>query len=211
VIIGANFMRDDDGIFDASSGSLITRPAQEGYSFDFTFPIADRALTPYFEFASLTDHGNGTVGGVKGELRDWIRYGVEYRYLNSQFVPGYFNQSYESTSFDFQTDAIQRGVSGYLAHISADLFDQQLTSHLTYENYAKLDLLTAGFHWEPFFNLGGDFQATVPFQGKDQATLLGAMNYKVSSFMSYVFKYKRVYQSRQDFTESYTVGMQFQL
>ena len=117
VKIGVNYIVDRDGVDETVASTRITRPKQSGYSIDVGLPIAGDFLTLYTEYAQMAEQqkGKGISSGLRGYFFDIFNYRFEYRVLGAYFVPGYFNSTYEATSFSFITDAPKTRLSGYVA------------------------------------------------------------------------------------------------
>ena len=49
-----------------------------------------KIITPYVEYAELTDRGKGASIGFRGNILELVDYRAEYRDLGVGFVPGYF-------------------------------------------------------------------------------------------------------------------------
>ena len=213
IIFGATFISDSDGINDDTTGKLITRPVQDAYAFDIGLPIAGNFLTAYAEYAQLVDQGAGGTAGIKGDVFNIVDYRAEYRVLGANFVPGYFNQSYEATSFDFSTvGSVQNErISGFLVGVNANLFKGYAKAGLQYEKYDEKDLLTFGLGWQKVANTVGVINYYVPFQG--DANAIGELQalYTTGGLMDYLISVRRVYVNSNDYTETYKVGVRFNL
>jgi hypothetical protein len=211
--IGATIVSDPDGESRTIDGQRITRAKQGGKAVDIALPIGGNFFTPYAEYAELTtlQEAKGGAIGVKGDFLTMIQYRLEYRDLGEGFVPGYFNYTYHSTSFDFATDALSEQVKGYLASLSASFFDGYIRTGAMYEKYDTQDLFTASLGWKQIARTTGVVNYQVPFQGNRNRTLEAEAIVKSTRSFDYVIHYRRTYTTNDDFTESYSTGARFNL
>ncbi len=212
IIVGATYMRDEDGINDASSGTNISRSEQDGYAADISYPIGGQFFTLYTEYARLVDHGQGVSSGARGTFFDIVNYKAEYRVLGADFVPGYFNSTYQSTSFDFSSGALQERMSGVLVNASSDIMGDYAKAGLQYELYEDVNVLTAAVGWRQVGPVTGVLNFSKPFNTQnDNAVLIGDFYYRTTKFYDLIFRIKRVYTSSSEFTESVAVNFVFKL
>ena len=210
--IGATYVTDEDGIDDDIFGKdTISRPEQDGYAADVALPVAGEILAFYTEYAKLTNHGEGISVGAKGSLWKQLNYRGEIRRISSDFAPGYFNRTYQATSFDFETDASKEAVTGFLASISTNFLDDYLKAGAMYEQYGDVKLGTAAIGWKRIGNTVGVINYTVPFEGSEHAIGQADILYLTGRPWDYLVTIKRVYQTKDTYTESFSVGVRFNL
>ena len=102
---------------------------------DITAPIVPGtifSLTAFVEGAREMNGAMGGIVGVSGKLISFINYGAQIRYLQEDFIPSYFDATYDLyradryayiASHDPATGAF---VPGWLASLGFDLFNQKL-------------------------------------------------------------------------------------
>jgi len=211
LIAGATYITDDDGIDEDINNETISRESQTGYAADLSLPVAGDFLTIYSEVATLEDHGSGGSMGFRGSAFEQVQYRFEYRVLDEDFVPAYFNRTYEATSFDFDVDAPQDRISGFLAAASTVVMNGHIKAGAMYELYDDTNLFTAGLGWKRLGNTVGVINYTLPFQGDDSRVVEADIIYYTGSYVDYEISIKRTYITNDTFTESYQVGARMNL
>ncbi|NBV41854.1 hypothetical protein EBR96_03695 [bacterium] len=206
--VGATYMTDSDGVNDRVLNSTVSRPQQSGYGFDVGLPFAGDFLTGYFEYAKLVDHGQGIGTGIRGNFFDKFSYKLEYRRLGIDFIPGYFNNTYEATSFAFR-QAPTNELNGMLAAATLGAVGDPYRAGLQYEVYDGINLLTAAVGWSKIGNTTGVINYTVPFQNGGNAVIDSTVLYTTGGVFDYVVNLRRTYVTSSTFTESYAVGVRF--
>ena len=88
---------------------------------DIGLPIIGKYLRWYADFAQILNHGNGYTTGVKGDV--WLLYyRAEYRNIEADFVPGYFNNYYEfSKPLFLNKPTSGERLNGYLGELGLDI------------------------------------------------------------------------------------------
>jgi hypothetical protein len=212
VIFGATYVEDSDGINENFMDKPIQRERQEGLAIDLGLPIAGDFLTGYLEYAHLYDRGKGGNVGFKGNFFDQFDYRMEYRRLGAQFVPGYFNTVYEATSFDFDVNAPDELISGYLASLGMTFMDGAFKGGMVYEKYDDRDgLITGALGWSNFSNTTGVLNYTMPFNGKNYRVITADIIYKTNGMMDYICHGKRTYVASGAYIETWSVGTRVDL
>lgn len=211
LVLGATYVTDEDGIDEDIDNKTVTRDSQAGYAVDLSLPIAGDFFTVYTEVATLEDHGSGGSLGFRGNVWNQLDYRFEYRILDADFVPGYFNRTYEATSFDFEQDALADRVTGFLMSASSSFLNEGIKAGVMYEIYDGTDLLTAGFGWKRLGNTAGVINYTVPFQGDKNKVVEADLLYYTGSYLDYLISIKRIYITNDTFTESYQIGARVSL
>lgn len=209
IVLGGTFVEDSDGIDETVNGVDVTRAQVQGYSGDVALPFGGEFFTTFVEYAVLKDveadiDGSGVFVGAKGTFSflNNLTYKAGYTVLGENFVPGYFNGTYEATSFDIATDAPDKQISGFLAGADIDLAGGYFKAGGQIEKYEDQDaLVTAAFGWKRFQNTVGVINYTRPFGGEDNAIAKMSILYYTGSWMDYVAHVKRVYYTGGQFNE----------
>jgi hypothetical protein len=100
---------------------------------DVTVPIVSGkafSLVSFVEGAQEMNGAKGFVGGFGGSILSFMDYGAQLRFLQTGFVPNYFDANYDLnrvTRYKY-IDATSPGdfVAGWLASLGFDLFNQRL-------------------------------------------------------------------------------------
>lgn len=210
--IGGTYVQDEDGLSEFFPGrGLLTRPKQEGYAVDIALPIGGDIFTLYTEYAELKNRGKGGASGFRGSLFDLFDYRAEYRLAGKGFVPGYFNSTYMSSSFNFETQALKEESSGVVAEGGVSFWENRLKAGVAYESYKDRSLLTSSLGFRSFFKTSGVLNYSQPFTGANNTILEADILYSPGGFWDYTFHLKRLYLDTGSFTETYgfSVGMNF--
>tara|TARA_B100001113_G_scaffold115907_1_gene94523 strand:+ start:276 stop:1463 length:1188 start_codon:yes stop_codon:yes gene_type:complete len=213
IVFGINAIRDEDGV----EGGL--RQAQMGYSVDAGVPIAGPLLTLYSEIAELksvgkvdvlplddSDHKRGFAFGGKGNIFNMISYLAEYRYVQKDFIPGYFNSTYESTE---TPDPLGKDQHGFVAGIYTHLMDDYVKAGATYESITETTIASIG--WKEISKTVGVINYTIPPQGRDAAILDASVLYLTGGIFDYVIHFKRQYYKDQPEEDSYAFSVRVNL
>jgi hypothetical protein len=212
IIIGATVIADEDGVDDSIEGQSIYRKSQRGYGIDIGIPLAGDFFTVYTEYAQLENHGKGTSVGFKGAFFDQLDYRCEYRLLAPDFAPGYFDSMYEVTSFDFDSSAPQEEIQGFLFSAASSFMDGFVRAGLVYEAYGNdRNLLSGSLGWRRFLNTIGVINISTPFAGNQQMVADASVYYITGNIYDYIFNVRRVYYDTSKYTESWSVGLSFNL
>ena len=206
---GVTAVSDRDGVNESVNGNQINREAATGYGADLALPLAGDFLTYYVEYARLNNRGNGLSTGFKGDVFDIVKYRMEYQSLESGFVPGYFNTSYEATSFDFATNAPKTAINGFVGNISLALPSTPFKGGIQIESYSDRSLISAAVGWSKVNNTTGVINYIQPFQSASNPILDSTVLYQPGGMVDYIINIKRVYYASNTFTESYNVGFRF--
>lgn len=211
MVIGATYASDSDGVYDDVYGRSL-RAKQDAYGVDVGLPIGGDFFTVYTEYTKLVDQGQGMNTGVRGDFFGSYDYRFEYRRLGTDFVPGYFNDSYEATAFSFLTDAPHTAINGFLGSLGATFLDGQMKAGAMYEKYDDRDgLFTAATGWKEFFNTSGVINYTVPFNGSNFRMLTSDVIFNTHGFLNYLLQYKRIYITDNSVMESWSFGTRLDL
>ncbi len=103
------------------------------YGADVTVPIVTGkifSLTAFVEGAMEKNDSMGAITGVNGRLIGFIRYGAQLRYMQTGFIPSYFDTNYDIYRPDrynfIAANPAGDFVPGWLASLGFDLFKQTL-------------------------------------------------------------------------------------
>lgn len=207
VHIGATYVEDSDGVDDDVTGA--TRASQTGYAGDIFIPIAGDAFTVYAEYASLEDYGDGYSTGVRG-AQGPVHYKAEYRILNEGFVPSYFDNVYEATSFNFDTDALQEQTSGFLVALETALMNDNILAGAEYEKYDEHNRLSAALGWKNVGPVTGVYNYSKDFGLEDDTDGVGILDfyYVTGKWYDIIGRAKWVYKTGEDDEMTYSAGIQ---
>ena len=223
VVYGINYITDDDGVDEQFDDNYILRPVQSGLSLDIALPIGGDFFTIFAEYAELSgmknDEGSKTLidngpqafsSGFLGDL-GLVTYKFQYRRLEKGFVPGYFNDTYQATSFNFNNDAPKEALNGFFGQLTSKLPGDKVRLGVEYEAYeTRKPILSAALGWSEISNIAGVFNYIKPFEEDKDPMLTGKVMYKTNG-LNYIINYQRIYINNNDFTETYTVGVQMNL
>ena len=143
---------------------------------------------------------------------DIVDYKAEYRVLGTDFVPGYFNNAYQSTAFNFSSGALKEKVSGVLVNATSDIMGEYAKAGLQYELYDDVNVLTAALGWKQIGPVTGVLNYSKPFNSENNnAILVGDFYYRTAKFYDLIIRVKRVYVSSNEFTESVGFSVVFKI
>ena len=206
IIVGGTYVTDTDGVNDSITGAQ--RDSQTAYGVDIGVPISD-LFTLYSEVAQIQNHGKGLSTGFLGDFNN-ISYRAEYRYLTSDFVPGYFNNSYEATSFDFSSDSLQEDLSGILVAARTEQLNGDVLAGVQYEYYKDINRITAGIGWKNLTPVTGVINYSKEFSASDNTLGTAVMDfyYETGKWYDIVGQYKWVFLPNNESETYYSIGIQ---
>jgi hypothetical protein len=222
LIVGLTHISDTDGVDNTFAGTTFERPEIQGTAIDIALPVAGDFLTLYSEVAQLegqdmlngSDFGTpkkGASTGIRGTFFNQLDYRAEYRVLGSGFVPAYFNKTYESTSFAFDDSLNDEAISGFLVAAGSSFMEGHFKIGGMYEKYDNINMATASLGWKRIGDTVGVINYTIPFQGNDQRIMQMDVLYHTKKPWNYVIHVKRNYYEGNQFIESYSMGVRFNL
>ena len=219
LLIGATVVHDLDGVDETINKKYsIRRPSQMGYSFDVGVPLS-KALVVYSEFATLEKSGkeygrqgkggSGLSVGAKGRVAI-LDYVAEFRQFNHEFTPGYFNSSYEATSYNFANDPLNEAIapSSILINAAAHILEGHIKLGGGIENYnigVSNTIFSLG--WKKIMGTVGAINYTVPIQN-DYKILDADILYSIG-IIDYALTLKRTYVNADEYVDSYTIGIRY--
>jgi hypothetical protein len=211
VVLGATYVTDSDGLDKEFEDKQVSRLSQSGHAFDVAYPLGGDFLTLYSEYAKLENYSEGASAGVRGDLLGMFGYKAEFRSFGSNFVPEYFNRAYEATSFNAATDMPGKTLTGFLIGAYGNVMGDYVRLGAEYEMYEDRNLLTAALGWQRLWDTAGVVNYKVPFQTGGQAILSSDIAYYTNGPVDYVINWKQVAIDKDTKTESYSVGLRFNL
>ena len=213
IIFGLNAIRDEDGV------DIPAKSARMGYSVDAGLPVAGQLLTLYSEVAELkavdkvdllpldsSEQRRGLAFGAKGNVFNMVTYLAEYRYVQKDFIPGYFNSTYEST---VAPESFTEDQHGFVAGAYTHLMDDYIKAGATYESITKTTIASVG--WKEIAKTVGVLNYTIPPNGRDSAILEASVLYRTGGIFDYVIHFKRQYLSDLPEEDSYAVSVRVNL
>lgn len=204
--VGATYVIDQDGVSSAVNNNLITRPSQSGYAIDIGYPVFGEYLTLFTEYAKLTDQGAGMAAGALVDLFS-IRMTAQVRSWTDQFVPGYFDANYESTTFDFKQTTVKGDMGGLLALSVGDEGDPYRAA-LQWENFRNQQLISGALGWSDFMSTTGVLNYTYPLVTGGLPVVNGSILYQPDkSALSYLTTIKRTYFNNGQYNDTVSVGV----
>ncbi len=206
LILGMNWANDSNGVFNQDGSTL--SPPVTGYSTDLTLPVFGPLFRLYSEYATLSGRGSGWAMGFGGTADPFFDYRLEYRSFGTRFLPGYFNDFYESNPLALTPRSSNtEGIFGFAGFN----LNNYIRSEISIELYNNIPpSLTASLGWRPLFNVVGvvNYVQTFatganPGYGTETAEFL----YLTGGAYDYLFNIKRVYNSLGYYDQSYSVGV----
>lgn len=211
IVAGATYVTDEDGLNKKIDSNRVTRASQSGYAFDLAYPLGGDFMTVYSEYAKLENYSDGFSAGLRGDLLGMFGYKAEFRTFGVNFVPEYFNRTYEATSFDATRDMPGKKLTGFLIGAYGNVMGDYVRLGAEYEMYEDRNLLTAALGWQRLWDTAGVVNYKVPFQNGGQAIVSSEIAYYTNGPVDYVINWKQVAIDKNTKTESYAVGLRFNL
>ncbi|MCX5751560.1 MAG: hypothetical protein NT099_07850 [Candidatus Saganbacteria bacterium] len=205
LILGQSSVWDTDGTtIKKPDGTYQSFAPESGYGLDLTIPLIWDA-DYYLEGAKLANHGAGASTGIKW-IKDYFvadfSFNVGLRYMERNFIPGYFNEGYENDPIDMVSVEARGGGprSGYFLGLNGRALGM-LGVGVGLEGYNNepgvlnadvwanfpFDIFLAGSYKQPTFN---DFRSLSFEQG---AIAEGKIGYKINPKTTFITHYKRAY------------------
>ena len=206
--LGQTYITDADGV--QLPGTTEVQKVS-AYGIDASVPLPYN-FEGYAEYAHMIDHGSGFSTGVSWGADFFVAsasFLTEYRLLDSNFVPGYFDSEYETNPINLTSaEATGNVKNGYLAEMKANVMDMA-SAKLVYENYNDSDAAVKG---ELFARLPRDVEVTgyyiqpsfVDFRSltlEEGAIVGGSIAYPINFFTKIVIHYKKAYNNETEQVE----------
>lgn len=198
--LGQTFLTDADGVPIRGTNEVQKVTA---FGVDASIPLPMN-FEGYAEYAQLVDHGSGFNAGVSW-AQDFLvanaNFLAEYRFLDSKFIPGYFDSDYETNPISLASaEATGNVKNGYLAQLGVKAMDMAALKAV-YEKYNDSDAALMAdlfaklpqnveltyYYKQPKFN---SFRALSLEEG---AIIGGSLAYPVNPFTKVVVHYKKIY------------------
>ncbi len=198
--LGQSYITDTVGV---TPPGTTTVQKVTGVGVDASVPLPLN-LEGYAEYAQLLNHGSGLSVGLSWAYDLMVAnasFLAEYRFLDSKFIPGYFDSDYQSNPINLASvEATGNVKNGYLAQLGINALGLA-KFNATYEKYnesnatlmanlfAKLpqEVEVTGYYQQPNFS---DFRALTLENG---AILGGSVAYPLNPFTKMVVNYKKAY------------------
>ena len=199
--LGQTYITDADGVMLRGTTEV---QKVSGVGIDATIPLPLN-FEGYAEWAHLVDHGSGFSSGISWGMDLMVAnaaFLAEYRLLDSNFVPGYFDSDYETNPINFSSaEATGNIKNGYLAQASLNAlglaslnavyeqYNDSDSASVTADLFAKLprDIEVTGYYKQPNFT---NFRSLTLEEG---AIMGGSLAYPVNPFTKILVHYKKVY------------------
>eukprot|EP01047_Picozoa_sp_COSAG01_P004947 COSAG01_NODE_165_length_23303_cov_269.524953_10_plen_405_part_00 len=204
--LSAAYMADSDGYTDSSTGLSLSRPIQSGIAASVQAQLYSELLQGYISAAKLHSRGNAYGLGIKGDFWSILRYRLGYRFLEKGFIPGYFNRSYYSSPFSYESDFLQEKQQGMIVGLSTRAMQGLVDAGFEYEAYKKQQSLNAGLRWQTLFQSSAALNYIVPLQGYDNRMLTLAINYHKHKDQTFFLKYTFI-NNEPDDTQHIHLGL----
>lgn len=198
--LGQTYITDTDGIQLAGSTEV---QKVSGAALDATVPLPFN-FEGYAEYAQLIGRGGGLSAGINWAYDLMVVYTsflAEYRYLDANFIPSYFDANYETSPINLDLAAATGNrKNGYLVQYGIRAMDMA-SLNISYENYIDSDASLAaelygklpqnieitGYYKQPKFV---HFSSLSFDQG---AVAGGSIAYPLNQFTKLVVNYKKAY------------------
>ncbi|MFA5880266.1 MAG: hypothetical protein WC860_08900 [Candidatus Margulisiibacteriota bacterium] len=177
VTVGGMYIQDSVGVYDLDNPGTQLRKPQKAYAATLSVPIIKKILNAYTEYGSLINHGNAISFGLGGKWQKIVSYRVEYRNLSKDFVPGYFNTSYQGSYFSFEKSALKSHADGILTYLGVSLIEDYLKTEAVFEAYSNNNPV---FSWALGWNKIGPLAGVVNFIKSFQDSNAGIINASIS-------------------------------
>lgn len=206
--LGQYYVTDTDGVnFTKTDGTIVSYPSISGAAIDAQTPLLFGSNL-YAEYARLIGRGGGFAAGLaasadfglgKASLR------AERRIIDYNFVPGYFNEDYETNPINLTSyEASSQSKDGYRVLLNTTVLNKGYiqailegyngsNSALKADAYADIspEYFAAASFYQPNFQ---DSRSLNVEQGAIITTRLG---YKANAFTNIIVNYKKAYDPDQ--------------
>jgi|GEM_PF-1141386 len=203
--IGSTYVIDNDGVSTIVQSNTITRPVQSGYSIDIGYPVFGDYVTLFSEYAKLTDQGAGYATGLLVDLFS-IRMTAQFRGWTDRFVPSYFNESYESTTYSFDSNPVKADWGGLLGVSLGDEGDPYRVG-IQWESFQSQHLLSGAVGWTDLFSTTGVVNYTYPLVAGGLPVINASLLANTNTPFQYIATLKRVYFAQGKYTDTVSVGV----
>ena len=211
-------MYDRDGVV-TSTGTRVGAN-QSGYGADIGIPMIENQWDIFVEEAVLSNYGSGLSAGTRYKFSEMFDAKFAYQVLSNQFVPAYFNSTYEDSPVNLSSIS-NESKSGYFGSLGANLMDY-FRFEGTYQSYTtasglKSNTVLASLGMKEMQNVSLVASYAQPnFAGlsslsADNATIKADVSYRLNSYSKAIIHYSKVYVTSTSVQESYATEISFEL
>lgn len=222
LILGQTYVTDTNGKdIVQPDGTNKHFPAVSGVSINADLPLPSN-FKGYAELAQILGHGKGFTAGL-----DWgmdmlvaaFNFNMGYRVFDNNFVPGYFNENFETNPIDLASyEAASQPKNGYIAEFNG-LIANVSSLRIAYEAYqgsnASLNASAAAKYDPVFLNAYYSQPNFVDARSLtlEEGAVMGAdVGYKINPYTTLVTHYKKAYNpslGKVEETQVYEVQLSF--
>ena len=198
--LGQTIITDTDGVTIPGSTEVQKVTA---IGVDATVPLPLN-FEGFAEGAQLIGHGGGISTGISWGMDMLVAsasFLTEYRFMDSGFIPGYFNSDYETNPINLASaEATKNSKNGYLAQLGINALGiagfnaiyekyNESDAALSADLFARLprDIEITGYYKQPKFV---SFRSLTLEEG---AVMGGSVSYPINPYTKFVTHYKKVY------------------
>ena len=221
--IGQYYAADSDGVnFTRPDGTTVSYPSQSGFGLDASYSLwAGGSL--FAEYAKLNNYGAGFTTGFNQDLNIFVgqaNFRAERRFLEKNFVPGYFNAYYETNPIDIVSyEALSTEKNGYRVSLGASVLERgnfwavlegYEGSNTSLKAYASAVLSENYFGQVEFVQ--SNFVDARSLNLEEGAIITGKLGYKLNQFTNVIANYKQYYDPNQGkvvYQQWYEVSLNF--
>jgi hypothetical protein len=215
ITVGATYVTDGDKTEDVTI-----------YGLDAGMPIFSK-MDAYIDWAKIENFGQGFAIGTKANLTEKISWINEYRNMEKDFAPGFFDAHYETNVILAKeenskvTDSLKdlKNNNGFLSQLNIDLI-QQLKASVSYEDYDESEPRLIGIAKFAFPSPGlpGDVKGYISYEQKNlrekgispkYGIVKGELATPVSKNLDMVVNYTQVYQPEKITSVNYSFRFKF--
>ena len=219
--LGQYYAADSDGIdFKRPDGTQVVYPSQSGFGLDAGYSVWSGG-TIFAEYAKMMNHGAGISAGFNQDLDIFIgraNLRAERRFIDKNFIPGYFNENYETNPIDIASyEAASSRKDGYRLSAGATVLSKGNIwavlegyegSNTTLKAYASA-ILSENYYGEVQYTQS-DFKDARSLNLEEGAVITGKLGYKVNPFTTVIANYKQYYDpsaGRVVYTQWYEMSL----
>ena len=222
LMFGQTYITDSNGVnFTRTDGTQVTYPAQAAVGIDAGYPLWSG--TVFAEAGHQVNHGSGLSAGYNLDQNlgiGTVNFKAEYRYIDKNFIPGYFNEDYETNPIDFASyEAANTSKNGYRVQLGANVLGQG-SALAVLEGYQGSN---TSLRAEAIAQLSKDYSAWVQYYQPNfvdarsldlsqGAVITGKLGYKVNPYTMVIINYKKAYdpvQGKVVETQWYELSLNF--
>jgi hypothetical protein len=204
LVLGGSYMTDTDGTGTNNVGIGVYT-----YGADLGVKIIDNMLDVFVEYGSLNDAtgklSSGIATGMNAKFGSLFDLRFELRNFEANFIPGYFNSTYEISPVDLST-VNTPAMSGYFGGIMMDFLGYGKAS-IGYTAYDGQDpLLKGALAFKEINKVSGILSYEKQFPNNDEV-ISGKFFYSVNSWQQMVVNYRKVGNQPEEYTYEYQFNL----